>query len=64
MEIVVILLLTAANGIFAMAEIAVVSSRNARLNQMAEDGSKSAAAALTLAENPDDFLLPFRLVSR
>ena len=56
MEIVIILLLIAANGIFAMAEIAVVSSRKARLNQMAENGSKSAAAALTLAENPHDFL--------
>ena len=56
MEIVIILLLIAANGIFAMAEIAVVSSRKARLNQMAENGRKSAATALSLAENPNDFL--------
>ena len=56
MEIVIILLLIAANGIFAMAEIAVVSLRKARLNQMAENGHKSAATALSLAENPDDFL--------
>ena len=55
-EAIAIVLLIFANGIFALAEIAVVSSRKARLMKRAEDGSKGARAALRLAENPDDFL--------
>ncbi len=51
-----ILLLVLANGIFAMAEMAVVSARKARLRQMAEDQQGGAAAALALAENPHEFL--------
>lgn len=38
-EIIIIILLIIANGIFAMSEIAVVSSRKARLQQMGEEGS-------------------------
>ncbi|HUP50343.1 MAG TPA: hemolysin family protein, partial [Thermoanaerobaculia bacterium] len=55
-EIGVIFLLVLANGVFAMSEIAVVSSRKTRLSQMARAGSRRAAAALRLAENPDRFL--------
>ncbi len=55
-EIVVIALLIAANGILAMAEIAVVSSRKARLQKWAEEGDKQARAALALANSPDNFL--------
>ncbi|HEX7022131.1 MAG TPA: hemolysin family protein, partial [Trueperaceae bacterium] len=39
-----------------MSEIAVVSSRKVRLQQLANQGSKEAAAALELAENPNRFL--------
>lgn len=56
LEVSLILLLVIANGVFSMAEMAVVSSRKARLRQRAEEGSKSAAVALELAENPNDFL--------
>jgi len=45
-----------ANGVFSMAELAVVSARKARLRQRAEDGSHGAKVALELAGNPDDFL--------
>ena len=44
------------NGFFAMAEMAVVSSRRIRLQQMAEEGRRGAAQALALADNPGQFL--------
>jgi putative hemolysin len=55
-EILIILLLILFNGLFAMAEIAVVSGRKARLQQMADEGDASAQAALDLANSPGDFL--------
>jgi putative hemolysin len=56
LEIVLVFVLVVANGVFAMAEIAIVSSRKARLRARAETGQHGAAAALHLAEHPDDFL--------
>lgn len=44
------------NGIFAMAEIAVVSSRKARLQKLADDGSHGAKIALRLHDDPSNFL--------
>lgn len=55
-ETLIIFLLLLANGIFAMSEIAIVSSRKARLQQRAEDGEKGAQVALRLAESPGRFL--------
>jgi putative hemolysin len=55
-EIFIILLLLLANGVFAMTEIAVVSSRKARLKKLADAGSARAAAALKLVEDPTRFL--------
>jgi putative hemolysin len=55
-EILIIIVLLMANGIFAMAEIAVVSSRRARLKKFADEGSSKAKAALALAEEPTRFL--------
>jgi putative hemolysin len=55
-EPLIILLLIVLNGFFAMAELAVVSSRTARLRQMAESGRRGALTALRLAENPGRFL--------
>jgi len=55
-ELLVIGFLLLANGLFAMAEIAVISSRKARLKKLADDGSARARAALTLAESPTRFL--------
>jgi putative hemolysin len=52
----VILLLLLANGVFSMAEIAVVSARKSRLRERAERGDRRARAALELAENPNRFL--------
>lgn len=56
LEIFIILLLILANGFFSMAEIAVISSRKARLQQWAEEGNKKARAALLLANEPNSFL--------
>ncbi|MBN2471246.1 MAG: HlyC/CorC family transporter [Anaerolineae bacterium] len=55
-QIVILLLLVLANGLFAMAEIAIVSARKGRLQAMADEGRAGAAAALKLAENPNRFL--------
>ncbi len=56
MEIIVIAVLLLINGIFAMAELALVSARQARLRQSARDGSAGAAAALELAAEPTRLL--------
>ena len=55
-EILIIFLLLLANGVFAMTEIAVVSSRKARLKKAADEGSLRARAALELVEEPTRFL--------
>lgn len=56
MEILIIVILILINGLFAMAEIAIVSSRKARLRQKIEAGSKRAEIALNLADEPGNFL--------
>jgi putative hemolysin len=55
-ELLVIILLVLANGVFAMSEIAVVAARKVRLQQRAEEGDRRAQAALDLARNPAQFL--------
>jgi putative hemolysin len=55
-ELVIILLLVLANGVFSMAEIAVVAARKVRLQQRAEEGDHRAKAALELAQEPGQFL--------
>jgi putative hemolysin len=54
--IIVIALLIIINGVFVMAEMAVVSSRKPRLQQFANEGSPGAQVALDLATQPDRFL--------
>ncbi len=44
------------NGLFAMSELAIATSRKSRLQQLADDGNRRAAAALKLAEHPNRFL--------
>lgn len=55
-EILILILLIATNGVFAMSEMAIVSARKARLQQSADDGDEGARAALALAEAPNVFL--------
>lgn len=55
-EILFIVLLLIANGIFAMSELAVIASRKTRLQRMADSGDTRASAALELARQPERFL--------
>lgn len=55
-EILFILMLILANGMFAAAEISFIAARKGRLEQRAEEGSRNARRALDLASNPDRFL--------
>jgi putative hemolysin len=55
-ELAIILLLIIINGIFVMSEIALVSSRKARLQQRANDGDRGSRTALELAGSPNRFL--------
>lgn len=55
-EISIILLLIIINGVFVLSEIALVSSRKARLQQRASEGDEGARKALELASSPNRFL--------
>jgi putative hemolysin len=54
-DVVIILMLVALNGVFAMSELAIVSARKARLEGKAKT-SRGARAALDLAADPGKFL--------
>ncbi|MFZ3176132.1 MAG: hemolysin family protein [Thiobacillus sp.] len=56
MDIALLLFLILLNGVFAMSEIAVVSSRKSRLQRLADDGSPGAHSALALHAEPSTFL--------
>jgi len=56
MAIAILLLLILINGLFSMAEIALVSARRVRLEAAAARGDKGAAAAVRLSEEPTRFL--------
>ncbi|HJX35225.1 MAG TPA: hemolysin family protein [Desulfatiglandales bacterium] len=55
-EISIIILLIIINGLLALSELAIVSSRKTRLEQWAKEGNSKAAKALELANSPDSFL--------
>lgn len=56
MDFLLIAFLTLLNGVFALSEMALASSRKARLVAMAEAGDKGAQAALGLLDQPTQFL--------
>ena len=56
LEILIVLGLTLVNGVLAMSELAIVSSRRARLQMLADYGSRGAATAIRLASDPGKFL--------
>jgi putative hemolysin len=56
LELLIIFFLTVTNGLLAMSEFAVVSSRKSRLEHLANQGSRGAQAALRLIEDPSRFL--------
>lgn len=55
-EILIVVLLTIVNGVLAMSEMAVVSSRPARLKVLSERGNRGAEVAIRLSEDPGKFL--------
>src|SRR4029453_17971436 len=55
-DLVLILALIVLNGVLSMSELAIVSSREARLRAMVKNGSKGAQRALDLAAEPGRFL--------
>ncbi|QDP19739.1 hemolysin family protein [Sphingomonas xanthus] len=55
-DLVLIVALIAINGLLAMSELSIVSSREARLKSMAKSGSTGAQCALALASEPGRFL--------
>jgi len=56
LDVLLILALIVVNGGLAMGELAIVSSREARLKAMAKSGSAGARCALDLASDPGRFL--------
>ncbi|WP_449397739.1 hemolysin family protein [Chryseobacterium wanjuense] len=56
MEIIIIILLILLNGIFSMSEMALVSSRNFKLESEKRKGNSNAKTAIKLTENPNNFL--------
>jgi putative hemolysin len=56
LDVVLILALIVLNGVLSMSELAIVSSRDARLKAMARSGSAGAQCALDLAAEPGRFL--------
>ncbi len=61
-DLLIVGLLLAANGLLALAEVAVVSARKARLRQMAAEGDERAQSALKLSREPRRFLPAVRAV--
>ena len=56
LELTIVALLIALNGLFSLSELAIVSSRKARLKTLVEQGRSGASTALALAEDPGRFL--------
>ncbi len=55
-EVIIVLLLIVVNGVLSMSELAIVSARTARLQQMADRGTKGATVAIDLAADSNRFL--------
>ncbi len=60
-HVLILFALICANGLFAMAEIAVVSARTTRLQQMADAGSTGARIAIDLSNSPGRFLATIQI---
>ena len=56
LEFLIILALVLINGIFAMAEISIISVRKTRLQELANQGNDKARVALELSNSPNRFL--------
>jgi putative hemolysin len=61
-EILIVFLLILVNGLFVMSELAIVSARKARLQQLVNQGDVKARVALDLASSPNQFLATVQIV--
>lgn len=55
-DLIIIIALILLNGVFSMSEVALISARKSKLAADAKDGSRNAATALELSNEPDRFL--------
>jgi putative hemolysin len=55
-ELLIVVFLTVTNGLLAMSELAIVSSRKSRLEHLANQGGRGARFALRLIDDPSRFL--------
>jgi putative hemolysin len=55
-DIAILVFLILLNGVFALSEMAIVSAKKPRLKALADNGSKGAATALRLLDDPSKFL--------
>jgi len=60
-DILLIIILIFINGVFAAAEIAVVTLRRIRIKQLINEGKKNAAVLSRLREEPDKFLATIQI---
>ena len=56
-EVFIVIVLILMNGLLAMLEMALVSARKSRLEQLADEGSSKAAYILKLAQEPTEFFI-------
>ncbi len=56
MDVALLIVLVIANGLFSMSEMAVATSRRARLQPLADDGDRKAVEVLQLHDEPTNFL--------
>lgn len=61
-QILLIIVLTVLNGIFAATELAYVSVNQRKMRELAEEGDKRAIRVLELLENSDDFLATIQVI--
>src|SRR3990172_6153500 len=61
MEVLILLALVLLNGVFAMSEVALLTARRSRLEQLSQQGDGLAAAALRLAADPTRVLSPLHI---
>lgn len=63
LELIIIILLVLGNAVCSLAEIAIVGARKTKLQELIDEGNKSAVYALRLAEEKEELLRPFRWAS-
>jgi putative hemolysin len=61
-EIFILLVLIIANGVFSLSELAIISARKIKLQQLANQGEAKARVALKLAESPNNFISTIQIV--